>query len=111
MFRAPRVLGLVGTCVLMAACTGSIGDGTPGLRPGTPPPAPRPGDPTPPPGTPDPLDPPATITGTNRCITAGKPGARMLRRLSAEQLDNTVRDLFKSADVPRSDVFNDPQVL
>jgi hypothetical protein len=41
----------------------------------------------------------------------GKPGPRLLRRLSAEQLDNTVRDLFRNPGAPRSDVFNDPQVL
>jgi hypothetical protein len=114
MFRAPGNLGLLGTCVLAVACTGSISDGTPtagGGPRGTDPTRARPGDPvTPTPGAPDPLDPPATITGTSKCVS-GKPGPRMLRRLSAEQLDNSVRDLFRSTEVPRSDVFNDPQVL
>jgi hypothetical protein len=35
----------------------------------------------------------------------------MLRRLTAEQLDNTIRDLFKKDGAPKNDVFNDPQVL
>jgi hypothetical protein len=114
MSRAPGIFGLLGTCVLAVACTGSISDGAPtpggGPRGAVPTPA-RPGDPaTPNPGAPDPLDPPATITGTSKCVS-GKPGPRMLRRLSAEQLDNSVRDLFRSTEVPRSDVFNDPQVL
>ena len=55
-------------------------------------------------------DPPSTISGSRQCVS-GKPGPRLLRRLSAEQLDNTVRDLFRNAAVPKSDVFNDPQVL
>jgi uncharacterized protein DUF1592/uncharacterized protein DUF1588/uncharacterized protein DUF1595/uncharacterized protein DUF1587/uncharacterized protein DUF1585 len=71
-----------------------------GMEPGTKPP----GD------MPSTLDPPMTISGGGKCV-ANKPGPRMLRRLTAEQLDNSVRDLFKNASAPKSDVFNDPQIL
>jgi hypothetical protein len=130
MLRALRKLCLVGVPVLAVACTGQIADqngaggpggpsgpggpggsntpgGPGGSNPGT-----KPGGSTP--GTNDPpvtsTDPPSTISGSRQCVS-NKPGPRLLRRLSAEQLDNTVRDLFRSAAVPRSDVFNDPQVL
>jgi Protein of unknown function (DUF1592)/Protein of unknown function (DUF1588)/Protein of unknown function (DUF1595)/Protein of unknown function (DUF1587)/Protein of unknown function (DUF1585) len=124
MFRALRKLCLVGAPVLALACTGQIGDGTgtgsdpskPGKGPGsgggggnmqTPP-----GNGTTPPTMmPPSLDPPSTISGGNKCTTANKPGPRMLRRLTAEQLDNTIRDLFKKDGAPKNDVFNDPQVL
>jgi hypothetical protein len=56
------------------------------------------------------VDPPTTISGGQKCVS-GKPGPRLLRRLSAEQLDNSVRDLFKNASAPKGDVFNDPEVL
>jgi hypothetical protein len=107
MSRGPTTrLFLIG--VLASACTGQIGDGA-GKAPdktGTPG-TPKPGDPTPEPPN---LDPPSTISGGGKCV-ANKPGPRMLRRLTSEQLDNTVRDLFKSESAPHNDVFNDPQVL
>jgi hypothetical protein len=131
MLRALRKLCLVGVPVLAVACTGQISDrngaGGPGPSgPGSPggpstggnpgPGGPSGGNPGGPstPGTPEPgmtsTDPPSTISGSRQCVS-GKPGPRLLRRLSAEQLDNTVRDLFRNAAVPKSDVFNDPQVL
>jgi hypothetical protein len=122
MFPGLRNLSLFGVALLAAACTGAITDGggagpgpsKPGKGGGT-----NPGTggstTTPPgpdmPGTmPPSIDPPSTISGGSQCVS-GKPGPRMLRRLSAEQLDNTVRDLFKNASAPKNDVFNDPQVL
>jgi hypothetical protein len=94
--------------VLLAGCTGQIDGGALGPGQGPRPQSP-PGDKTPPTEPPN-LDPPSTISGGGKCV-ANKPGPRMLRRLTAEQLDNTVRDLFKSESAPRNDVFNDPQVL
>jgi uncharacterized protein DUF1592/uncharacterized protein DUF1588/uncharacterized protein DUF1595/uncharacterized protein DUF1585/uncharacterized protein DUF1587 len=106
MVRAPWTLCLVGTSALALACTGQIdaGSGEPSkpTRPGG-------GDPNKMPDPPS-LDPPMTISGGGKCV-AGKPGPRMLRRLTAEQLDNSVRDLFGKPGAPKSDVFNDPQVL
>lgn len=124
MFRALSKFCLFGAPVLALACIGEIGEGTgrgpgdPGKTPSRGPddpgktPSRGPDDPgkTTPPAGPDSLDPPSTISGGNKCV-AGKPGPRLLRRLSAEQLDNSVRDLFKNPNAPRSDVFNDPQVL
>ncbi|HXU82998.1 MAG TPA: DUF1592 domain-containing protein [Polyangia bacterium] len=121
MFRALRNLCLVGASFLVVACTGQIGAGTDnGVGPSKPgkggsgntgsggsgmmPPGPD--NPMPPPS----IDPPMTISGGSKCV-ANKPGPRMLRRLTAEQLDNTARDLFKNPGVPKNDVFNDPQVL
>jgi hypothetical protein len=110
MSRGPRRFCLVGVA-LMAACTGEIGGGR-GRAPAGPDKPAGPGGPTEMPPSPEPpsLDPPSTITGGGKCV-AGKPGPRLLRRLTAEQLDNSVRDLFKNPNVPRSDVFNDPEVL
>jgi hypothetical protein len=128
MFRGLRKLCLVGVPALAVACTGQIADhdgtGGPGApngpaspggsntTPGGTSQGTKPGGSTP--GTNDPpapsTDPPSTISGSRQCVS-NKPGPRLLRRLSAEQLDNTVRDLFRSDAVPRSDVFNDPQVL
>jgi hypothetical protein len=129
MFRAPTTLCLVGASMFAVACTGTIGDGEGrGTGPGTSKPGKGPGNgtgnpgggmggtdnpgggTTPPDMTPPSTDPPSTISGSTKCV-ANKPGPRMLRRLTAEQLDNTVRDLFKNATAPKSDVFNDPQVL
>ena len=121
MFPGLRNLSLFGVALLVAACTGAITDGG-ASGPG--PSKPGKGGSTPgtggstmtPPGTdmpgtmPPSIDPPSTISGGSKCVS-GKPGPRMLRRLSAEQLDNTVRDLFKNASAPKNDVFNDPQVL
>jgi hypothetical protein len=117
MSRALNRLCLVGLPLWAVACTGQIGDGPgtgPGRRGGDQNP-PKPGDmtdPVKPPGTEPPpsTDPPTTISEGNKCV-ANKPGPRLLRRLTAEQMDNTIRDLFKNADAPKSDVFNDPQVL
>jgi hypothetical protein len=134
MYRAFTKFCLVGAPLLAVACTGQIAEraGTPGPGgpdpgvggpgPGTGGPGPGSGGPGtsgpgtgngPGPNTMDPPgagDPPSTISGTQKCV-AGKPGPRLLRRLSTEQLDNTVRDLFRSPNAPRSDVFNDPQIL
>jgi hypothetical protein len=115
MFRALRKLCLAGAPVLALACTGEIGTRPSGPGPvGVAPPAggaPTPGgSPTSPMGMPSTLDPPTTISTAASCVS-GKPGPRLLRRLTAEQLDNSVHDLFRSAAVPKSDVFNDPQVL
>ena len=124
---------LVGAPLLALACTGQIADrnGTGPTGPSGPagpggpstggnpgpggPSGGNPGGPSGPstPGTPGPTvttDPPSTISGSRQCVS-NKPGPRLLRRLSAEQLDNTVRDLFRGGAVPKSDVFNDPQVL
>src|SRR4051794_18069630 len=119
MLRALRMFCLVGAPLLAVGCTGQIGEGSgapgsskPGKGPG-----PGTGGMDMPPGTemppgsmPPSIDPPSTISGGTTCM-ANKPGPRMLRRLTADQLDNTVRDLFKNDGVPKSDVFNDPQVL
>ena len=124
-----RKFCLVCAPMLAAACNGEIGSGVtggsvgpggnsdPGMsNPGNPsnPMGPNtPSNPMGPAGTNDPpssLDPPMTISGGGKCV-AGKPGPRLLRRLTAEQLDNSVRDLFKSPGAPHSDVFNDPQIL
>ncbi len=114
MVRGLRTLWLVGGVPLLAvACTGAIGSGG-GAGPspaGAPTAPPRPG--TPPPAgaeAPPPVEPPSTISGTRACV-GGKPGPRLLRRLSAEQLDNSIRDLFRDPGAPKSNIFNDPQVL
>jgi hypothetical protein len=124
MSRALRKFCLVATPIWAIACTGQILDGTgrksatpngpaepedPGMTPT------KPGDPVKPPVVKPPedpgaLEPPQTIAPGGKCV-ANKPGPRLLRRLSAGQLDNTVRDLFRNASAPKSDVFNDPQVL
>ena len=126
MFRTLRTLCLVGAPMLAAACNGQILDGAgrgrdpsnkamdpadpgpddPGMTPDpvTKPPVKPPAEP------PSSIDPPQTISPGGKCV-ANKPGPRLLRRLTAEQLDNSVRDLFHNAGAPKSDVFNDPQVL
>jgi hypothetical protein len=130
MVRTLRKLCLVGAPMLAVACTGQIGAGSggdPGAS-GSTPGSTSPGDPgstmgpsgngnpgmTTNPVSSDPLapplDPPSSISGGQKCVS-GKPGPRLLRRLSAEQLDNSVRDLFRNANAPKSDVFNDPEVL
>jgi hypothetical protein len=116
MSRALRKFCLFSVPVWALACTGEIGGGTGGTGPA----ARDPGMATRPPGPsgngpglaepPPPVEPPSTISGARMCV-AGKPGPRLLRRLSAEQLDNSVRDLFRNPGAPKSDVFNDPQVL
>src|SRR6185295_4134527 len=90
MFRALTKLCLVGAPVLALACTGQIADGT-ATGPGPSKPGKTPGGSntgggnmeTPPGGgngngnpttMPPNLDPPATISGSNKCMTAGKPG-------------------------------------
>jgi hypothetical protein len=128
MLRGLTKFCLVGTSLLAMACTGQIDErangGGPGSGPGAGPSNPGTGNgpgtsnpgtgngPTNPPGVDPPGagDPPTTISGTQKCV-AGKPGPRLLRRLTTEQLDNSVRDLFRNAGAPKSDVFNDPQVL
>ena len=125
MSRALRKLCLVGAPVLALACTGEIGEGKNGATapsnggstaPNQPSPngngngSPAPGGPSTPAQPPGSLEPPSTISGAQTC-KSGKPGPRLLRRLSAEQLDNSVRDLFRNPAAPKSDVFNDPQVL
>ncbi len=107
MVDGPRQISLLAIPILAVACTGSIqdSDGSAPVVPRPPGAAPmRPDDPAPP------AEPPSTISGSRTC-SSGKPGPRLLRRLSAEQLDNTVRDLFRNPNTPRSDVFNDPEVL
>src|SRR5687767_2603256 len=118
MFRGLRNFFLVGAPMTMlmagAACTGQIGDATergptgpggkgPGARPTEPGKMPDPSNPDEPPMS---VEPPTTIAGDRKCVS-GKPGPRLLRRLSVEQLDNTVRDLFRNASAPHSNVFND----
>ena len=121
MVRNLWKLCLVGAPILAVACTGAISDGDKagGRQPGSPvapdgtvrPPA-DPRNPGAPPGAPsdNSAEPPSTIAGTRQCVS-GKPGPRLLRRLTAEQLDNTVRDLFRNPAVPKGDIFNDPQIL
>jgi hypothetical protein len=121
MFRAPlRKFCLLGAPLLALSCTGQIDDGTgrgpgdpgksTGGRPGNPASPGNTGGPAGPAEVPPSLEPPSTVTEAQKCVT-GKPGPRLLRRLSAEQLDNSMRDLFRNANAPRSNVFNDPQVL
>ena len=116
MSRVLRKFCLFSVPVWAMACTGEIDGGAGGTGPAardpgmaSRPPGPSGRDPGPaePPSS---VEPPSTISGARMCV-AGKPGPRLLRRLSAEQLDNSVRDLFRNQSAPRSDVFNDPQVL
>jgi Protein of unknown function (DUF1592)/Protein of unknown function (DUF1588)/Protein of unknown function (DUF1595)/Protein of unknown function (DUF1587)/Protein of unknown function (DUF1585) len=132
MFRGLIKICLVGAPIVAMACTGEIGAGSAagdgpgggtrgageagtntgsgngsGSGTGT---TGTPMTPAAPPDDKSALDPPMTISGGGKCVS-NKPGPRLLRRLTAEQLDNSVRDLFKNATSPRSDVFNDPQVL
>ena len=105
---------LVGLPVAALACTGDIGAGRNGGPGGAsnPPGSSDPANPKPP-GVDQPPgegEPPSTISTASKCVT-GKPGPRLLRRLTEEQLDNSVRDLFRNANAPRSNIFNDPQVL
>jgi hypothetical protein len=119
MVRALLRFRVVGLPMLLVACTGQIdppdrpGPGEPGRGSGSSGAVGRgpAGGAVAPPANETPAgQPPQTIAGSQSCL-ADRPGPRLLRRLTAEQLDNSVRDLFGSADVPRSDVFNDPQVL
>jgi hypothetical protein len=54
--------------------------------------------------------PPTGLPAASACVTDA-PGPRALRRLTAEQFAESVRDLFRDADVPVSSIFNDPIVL
>jgi hypothetical protein len=111
MVRALVRFSFVGIPALLLACTGRIDDGQGSAPPGGPP-GPNGRSPGAPPGAETPPgQPPQTIAGSPGCSAADRPGPRLLRRLTAEQLDNSIRDLFGSADAPRSDIFNDPQVL
>src|SRR5687768_15250373 len=118
MFRSLRKFCLIGAPMWVVACTGSIGERGRGAgEPGGPsgPATPGVGKPNVPgsPGEEPPggsLEPASTISGSSKCVS-GKPGPRLLRRLTAEQLDNSVRDLFRNPGAPQSNIFNDPQVL
>ncbi|HEY0712600.1 MAG TPA: DUF1592 domain-containing protein, partial [Polyangia bacterium] len=60
----------------------------------------------------DRLPPPAAGVGQGSACSTGKPGPRLLRRLTAAQLTATLRDLFHAdAGLPAVTVFSDPSVL
>jgi hypothetical protein len=53
---------------------------------------------------------PTRLPAARTCATQS-PGPRALRRLTAAQYDQTLRDLFRDAAVPTAAVFSDPIVL
>lgn len=61
----------------------------------------------------DPPDMPTEIPDVSHCEVADKstPGPRVVRRLTVDQFEATVRDLFKDQSVALPSIFNDPQVL
>ncbi len=65
-----------------------------------------PGTVVPPPG----VEPPKAIPQASECKT-NLPGPRLLRRLSVEQYEATLADLFGDANFPKSSVFDDPVAL
>ncbi|WP_437622540.1 DUF1592 domain-containing protein [Sorangium sp. So ce1151] len=90
-------------------CLGNLGnvDGSPPDDDGTS---------TPPGGTPsidEPPPQPHDIPEVSECEAAdlGTPGPRTVRRLTVDQFDATVRDLFRDPSVTLPSIFNDPQVL
>jgi hypothetical protein len=54
--------------------------------------------------------PPTQLPGASACID-NVPGPRTLRRLAADELNATLRDLFRDPSVPVATFFNDPVVL
>jgi hypothetical protein len=105
------VTGCVGTIVggdPSPAATGAAGSGSAGTTPGgagasgaagT-------GDPTKLPETPTKLPSASACTSTSP-----SPGPQAVRRLTAAQYDQTLRDLFADPATPTASVFNDPIVL
>jgi hypothetical protein len=53
---------------------------------------------------------PTSLPPAKACATQS-PGARTVRRLTAAQYDQTLRDLFRDPAVPTTSVFSDPIVL
>ncbi|WP_437967554.1 DUF1592 domain-containing protein [Sorangium sp. So ce260] len=56
---------------------------------------------------------PHDIPAVSECAVAdlGTPGPRVVRRLTVDQFEATVRDLFRDPSVTLPSIFNDPQVL
>src|SRR5690606_11422416 len=61
----------------------------------------------------EPPETPHAIPEVSACMQADNstPGPRMVRRLSVEQFEATVRDLFRDPSVDLPSIFNDPHVL
>ncbi|WP_437734073.1 DUF1592 domain-containing protein [Sorangium sp. So ce1335] len=95
-------------------CLGNLGntDGTPSDSSGSS----SGGDPENPDGTPpidEPPPQPHDIPEVSECEAAdlSTPGPRTVRRLTVDQFEATVRDLFRDPSVALPSIFNDPQVL
>ncbi|WP_437957996.1 DUF1592 domain-containing protein [Sorangium sp. So ce119] len=92
-------------------CLGNLGnaDGTPSDEGSSS------GDPSNPDGTPPGEQPeqPHAIPEVSQCEAAdlSTPGPRVVRRLTVDQFEATVRDLFRDSSVTLPSIFNDPQVL
>ncbi|XXT19665.1 DUF1592 domain-containing protein [Sorangium sp. So ce429] len=65
------------------------------------------------PGIDEPPPQPHDIPEVSECEAAdlSTPGPRVVRRLTVDQFDATVRDLFRDPSVTLPSIFNDPQVL
>ncbi|MGK3988899.1 DUF1592 domain-containing protein [Sorangium sp. So ce136] len=89
-------------------CLGNLGDvdGSPPDDDGSNPPDDTPSIDEPPPQ-------PHDIPKVSACMVEDKstPGPRTVRRLTVDQFESTVRDLFRDESVALPSIFNDPQVL
>lgn len=55
--------------------------------------------------------PPTGLPTAQSCTVKGRPGPRALRRLTAAQYADSLRDLFGDPNLPTARIFNDPLVL
>ena len=55
--------------------------------------------------------PPSDLPAEKACGSAGSPGPRQLRRLTAVEFAATVRDLFRDPSVPTASIFGDQPTL
>ncbi|HEY0715424.1 MAG TPA: DUF1592 domain-containing protein [Polyangia bacterium] len=133
-FRMKHWIAVLLPCVALACVDGSVGSGLGGASPGSPstpngtgqPGQPGSGNPggnpnpgmpggTPNPGMPGTGEPNVPIPPTGlpmpSACTNNVPGPRLLRRLTTVELDNTLQELFRDTNVPKSSALSDAEVL
>jgi hypothetical protein len=110
---------LVLLSAVAAGCSGVIGDppmrGVAGSNPGASPPGMSPSAPPSSTGGGGSMmmmsgPPPSSLPAPSPCLD-NRPGPRVLRRLTAQEFNDTVMDLFRDPSVPSATFFNDPPVL
>jgi hypothetical protein len=54
--------------------------------------------------------PPSALPAESACVD-NRPGPRLMRRLSSDELAATIKDLFRDPNAPVATIFQDPQIL